>query len=84
MPASRLAWLSAVQYPLVAGKVFEVHQASDSVDAQANSITRRCDSEFDKAMVVATLKGARERKRTLTSKKVEVPERSGYVCSFEN
>ena len=59
-------------------------KASDSVDAQANSITRRCDSEFDKAMVVATLKGARERKRTLTSKKVEVPERSGYVCSFEN
>ena len=28
-------------------------------------------SEFDKAMVVAKLKGARERKRTLTGKKVE-------------
>jgi hypothetical protein len=28
-------------------------------------------SEFDKAMVVAKLKGARERKRALTGKKVE-------------
>jgi hypothetical protein len=28
-------------------------------------------SEFDKAMVVAKLKGARERKRSLTGKKVE-------------
>jgi DNA invertase Pin-like site-specific DNA recombinase len=28
-------------------------------------------SEFDKAMIVAKLKGARERKRTLTGKKVE-------------
>jgi hypothetical protein len=56
-------------------------KASDSLDAQANRLLGAV-SEFDKAMVVAKLKGARERKRTLTGKKVEVPERSGYVCSF--